>query len=288
MSRFRPGGPVGRLALALACLAAPMGANAVISCSVSATSVTASFNNAFGSVSINSGAWTISCTRALSDPNTFSWQLGANNGLQPSGGSQNRAISGANTINYDVYRAETGTQWRDTATTRFTGTVTFAGGALNAQQIGTFWVRVPTGAGQNPPAGTYTDTVTVTLRDSVGTSIGTTTFNVSIDVRAACEITNAPGDLSFSYVAFQAAAVPASTTYAVRCTNGSPYSMALDASSSTLLGLTYTLSLSATNVTGTGNSQTFTINGSIAGGQAGTCATASCSGTQTRTLTITY
>jgi hypothetical protein len=64
--------------------------------------------------------------------------------------------------------------------------------------------------------------------------------------------------------------------------------MALDATSSTLLGLNYTLSLSQTNATGTGLSQTFTINGSIAGGQSGTCATASCSGTETRTLTITY
>jgi hypothetical protein len=34
--------------------------------------------------------------------------------------------------------------------------------------------------------------------------------------------------------------------------------------------------------------QTFSINGSIAAGQAGTCATGSCSGSDTRTLTITY
>ena len=34
--------------------------------------------------------------------------------------------------------------------------------------------------------------------------------------------------------------------------------------------------------------QTFSISGNIAGGQAGTCATGSCSGSATRTLTITY
>jgi hypothetical protein len=34
--------------------------------------------------------------------------------------------------------------------------------------------------------------------------------------------------------------------------------------------------------------QTFSINGNIAGGQAGTCATGTCSGSATRTLTITY
>jgi spore coat protein U-like protein len=284
MSASRPGNLLGRVVVALACLAAPVAANAVISCSVSVTSVMTSFNNAFGT-SVTAGAWTISCTRALSDPSTFSWQLGADNGLHRNG-NQNRAISGVNLINYDVYRTEGGSQWRDTAATRFTGTITFVGGSTNAQQIGSFWVRVPTG--QNPPAGVYTDMVTVTLRDSVGTSIGTTTFNVSIDVRAACEITNAPGDLNFTYTSFQVAAVAASTTYAIRCTNGHAYSMALDTNSSTLLGLNYTLSLSATNATGNGNSQTFTINGSIAGGQAGTCATGSCSGTETRTLTISY
>ena len=62
----------------------------------------------------------------------------------------------------------------------------------------------------------------------------------------------------------------------------------LDLTSGTLLGLNYTLSLPVASGTGNGLQQTYTVNGSIAGGQAGTCATANCGGYQTRTLTVTY
>jgi hypothetical protein len=34
--------------------------------------------------------------------------------------------------------------------------------------------------------------------------------------------------------------------------------------------------------------QTYSINGSMAAGQAGKCATATCSGSQARTLTVSY
>lgn len=69
-----------------------------------------------------------------------------------------------------------------------------------------------------------------------------------------------------TYVAM-GAAVNASTTFAVTCT---------------------TVALGATNANGSGVAQTYTINGAIPAGQAGTCTGATCSGSQTRTLTITY
>ena len=47
-------------------------------------------------------------------------------------------------------------------------------------------------------------------------------------------------------------------------------------------------SLPVVSATGNGVVQTYTINGSIAGGQAGTCAASSCVGSQTRTLTMSY
>ena len=58
--------------------------------------------------------------------------------------------------------------------------------------------------------------------------------------------------------------------------------------SGSLLGLTYNLALSSAASVGTGLTQNFTINGTIAGGQAGTCASASCSGSQTRTLLLSW
>ena len=40
--------------------------------------------------------------------------------------------------------------------------------------------------------------------------------------------------------------------------------------------------------TGTGATQTYTINGTMAGGYGGTCATAACSASQTRTLALSW
>jgi spore coat protein U-like protein len=287
MSKFQV--LVAKLAAGLLCLA-PVAAGAAINCSItSVSSITEAYSNAFGVDSVTTGAYTIFCTRLSTDANTFAWQLGADNG-QNAAGAQNRAANGGNRINYETYRINgggfpNGNRWQDAAATRFTGTINF-GSSLNASTTGTFYLRTATG--QNPAAGVYTDLVTVTLRNSAGTSIGTTTFNVAITVAAACQITAPPGNLNFTYTSLQAAAASASTTFALRCTNGHAYSMALDSTSNSLLGLTYTLGLSSSNATGNGASQTFTINGSIAASQAGTCSTGTCTGTQTRTLTVTY
>lgn len=104
-----------------------------------------------------------------------------------------------------------------------------------------------------------------------------------------CQISVPPGNVNFSYTSFQVAAANASATYGVR-TTALPYTMSLDATSGTLLGLSYTLSIapSSSSGTGTGATQTYTINGTMAGGQGGTCATAACSASQTRTLTLSW
>jgi spore coat protein U-like protein len=286
MSQFRI---LAKVVAVLVCLA-PIAAGAAITCSItSVSSIAAGYNNTFGVDSVTTGAFTISCTRLSTDANTFAWQLGADNGLQPAG-AQNRAAGGGNRINYETYRIDgggfpNGNRWQDAAATRFTGTISF-GSSLSASTTGTFYLRIATG--QNPAAGTYTDTVTVTLRNSGGTALGTSSFTVAITVVAACQITSPPGDLTFTYTAGQIAPATASSTFAVRCTNGHAYTMAIDSTSNTLLGLNYTLALSQASASGNGASQTFTINGNIASKQYGTCSTATCSGTQTRTLTITY
>ena len=48
------------------------------------------------------------------------------------------------------------------------------------------------------------------------------------------------------------------------------------------------LTVSPASGTGTGATQTYTINGSIAAGQSGICASASCNASQTRTLTLSW
>ena len=266
-------------------------AHAAVTCSASVTSITKGYDpNATGDT-VATGSYTVSCTRLASDPNTFNWQLGADNGLQAGGGGQNRVQTGAaaNRYNYELYRLTpyvNSNRWQDGGATRFTGTINF-GAALIASQSGAFDLRLP-GPQAVDPAGIYTDIVTVTVRNGAGTMLSQTAFNVSIITIASCTLTSPPGNINLSYTSFQAAPAAASANFGVNCTTSMPYTMALDATSGTLVGLNYSLALSQSASTGTGAAQTFSINGGIAAGQAGTCATGSCSASDIRTLTITY
>lgn len=113
----------------------------------------------------------------------------------------------------------------------------------------------------------------------------TSNFDVTVALTSVCQISTAPGTVAFTYTAFGAAA-NASTSFGVRCTSNLGYTMALDTpASESVGGLTYSLALSATSGSGSGVAQTYNINGTMGGGQAGD---ATAGTTQTRTLTITY
>jgi spore coat protein U-like protein len=277
-----------RLAALLVAFAA-VPAFAAITCSVMVTSITTVYDPTVATENISTGSYTISCTRLASDASTLNWSLGADNGNHASG-AQNRVQLGTRTYNYEIYRLTpyiNANRWQDATATRFSGTINF-GGALIASASGSFDLRVP-GNQTVRPAGTYSDTVDVTLRNSTTlATLSTSSFNVSVITTDACQINVPPGAINFTYASFQAAVANASTSFGVRCTDALPYTMALDAFPGPLLGLTYSLVLSQTNATGNGVTQTYSINGSIAAGQAGTCATGTCSGSQTRTLTVTY
>ena len=260
-------------------------------CSVTVTSITTVYSPTVATDNITTGSYTVSCTRLVSDPATLNYSLGADNGVHAAG-AQDRVQQGAtaNRYNYEPYRLTpyvNANRWQDAAATRFNGSIAFGAG-LSGSDTKAFDLRVP-GSQAVRPAGTYTDTVAVTLRNLAGlATLASGAFNVTVITTNSCQIETAPGNLSFSYTSFQAGIVTASTTFGARCTTGLPYTMALDVTAGTLLGLNYMLSLSAAGGTGNGLEQTYTINGSIAAGQAGTCASASCAGSQTRTLTITY
>lgn len=262
---------------------------AVVSCSASVTSIVKGYDpNASGNTVV-SGSYTVSCTRAAGDANTFTWSLGANNGQNPSGAT-NRVTLGMRTYLYELYRLSpytSGDRWQDTSATRFTGTVSF-GTQLSGSSSGSFDL-VLAGPQTVRPAGTYTDLVTVTVRNA-GTAalMSQSTFSVSIITIASCTLATPPGSIDFAYTSFQVTAATASTNFDVNCTTGIPYTLSLDATSGTLLGLPYTLSLSQSSSTGTGAAQTFSISGSITGGLSGTCASGTCSASDVRTLTISY
>lgn len=136
----------------------------------------------------------------------------------------------------------------------------------------------------------------------------TATFPVNITLTSACAVTTAPGAMNFTYTSMQTAAATATTSVGITCTNTLPYSVSLGNTTlgiagngylvtDAATGLQYSLTLNGvgndlTGQTGNGAVQTVAIGGSMAGGQAGTCATASCQNTGstnlTQTLTITY
>lgn len=123
----------------------------------------------------------------------------------------------------------------------------------------------------------------------------TGTFNTNITLTSGCSINGAISDISLTYTSFQGAASTGTTSFNVRCTNTLPItSVALDSTSITddAVNLAYTLGLTGVPTTGNGTNQAVTVTATVASGQSGTCASASCNNStatnKTRTVTITY
>lgn len=134
----------------------------------------------------------------------------------------------------------------------------------------------------------------ITAPVQAATSTGT--FDVTINLTSACKYTKT-ADVAFTYTSFQVGAATATPGgFTLQCTNTLPYTLALDATTVTdaALNLGYTVALSAASATGNGLAQTYSVTGTMAAGQAGTCATAggvcdnTASANKTRTLTISY
>ena len=143
------------------------------------------------------------------------------------------------------------------------------------------------------------------LHAQAATATGPSTFDVTINLTSKCEIQTVP-TAAFTYTSFSATAVtmPASS-FNVRCTNNLPIASILldNGAGGAATGLTqgytdaatnlaYSLTLGSVPTAGTGIAQTVSLTGTMAAGQAGTCATASCtntsSGNKTRTITLSY
>lgn len=269
-------------------MAAAAPVSAAITCNISSPGFSDAYVPSNPGTSITQSSFTVTCQRnAGGDPTTVNYTVAANNGIH-NAGAQNRGQLGAtaNRINYETYADSTCTTlWASGGANRIAGTIVGLAGFIPQSQVVSYWGCIP--AGQlGLPAGTYTDTVTMTLRYG-GASNPTATFPVSIFTPSTCTISTAPGAVAFTYIAF-GAVQNASTTFSANCTNLLPYTMALDATVGVVAGLQYTLALSAAGATGTGLAQPYTINGSMPAGQAGTCGGTSCVASQIRTLTITY
>jgi spore coat protein U-like protein len=278
---------IARIVLAAALALFACGARAAITCTVSSTGWATAYVPANPGTNITQSQVTVTCRRnAGGDAATQAYTIAVNNGIHATG-AQNRVQLGAtaNRLNYENYQNGTCTTlWGPNAANRIAGTITGMVGFTPVSQVVSYWGCVP--AGQAGPAGSYTDTETMTLR--YGASTATGTFPVTVTTPASCTFSTAPGTMTFNYTAF-GGVLNVTTPFALTCTTLLPYTMSLDSSVNVLVGLRYTLSIApVTSSTGTGAAQNYSINGVMDAVQAGACGSGTCNGTQTRTLMITY
>lgn len=111
------------------------------------------FGNVAGSINSaidGTSNFSMTCTHRTS------WNIGLNNGSNANGTTR-RMRQGTQYVNYELYRDSARTsRWGSTI-----GTDTTNGTGTGSTQSLTIYGRVP--AGQTPPAGSYNDTVTVTI-----------------------------------------------------------------------------------------------------------------------------
>ena len=280
-------------------------AQAAITCStVTATSV----NGVYASASAlnRTGSVTVTCTRLATDATTQLIYISMNQGEPPNGRNMTRQ-TGTTLLAYRVYRNADLTGSWSTGGGRAPG-ITNAGGLQVTFDFGSTTTTVKSvtypyyfniAAGIVRAAGIYDDEavgVTVRLSSSTGTVQSTTLFAVNASIVAECRFSTSPTALAMTYTAFAASAVSAYSPFAISCTESTTYGVSLGAASDVLLGLKYDLLLVAAasdtplaaSLTGSGFAQSYRVKGTIAAGQAGSCATGTCTGSAPRTITITY
>lgn len=131
------------------------------SCTINAATLDFGSNPGTNLVASNvDGSTTVSVTCTSGSP----YSIGMDNGTNVSG-SQRRMKSGANLLNYNLYVDSGRTNAWTTAASNSTCTSAnscFLGTGNGSAQSVSIYGRVPS-VGTAPPAGTYTDTVTMTI-----------------------------------------------------------------------------------------------------------------------------
>jgi spore coat protein U-like protein len=276
-----------RLFAVVAMLCASVAAHAVITCNVTSSGFNTAYDAARSTNTFVQTSFTISCGRVNGDPSSVDYSVTVNQ--NPKGA----LFIYANKNNYLIYGtykdANCAVPWDSQKKNSFAGTLAL--GATGGTLTQTYWGCV-TPLQTTAPAGTYIDQqVQMTLE--YGPNLKTTTsgiFDVNIATPAICSISSPPGTVDFgTYEAFGIGKT-ASTSFGVTCTNYLPYTIAVDPTSGVIAGLNYTVTPRISSNTGIGVEQApLLIDGAMAGGQAGDCATASCSPLPNpHTLTVTY
>jgi hypothetical protein len=244
------------------------------------------------------GTLTLNCTRATGDPGKHDIWIGMN---QPAAGGTATLDTGGSTLTYTVAHGGYASGiWTSTGAVAPTSTTNGAvidridfgrgGKVTTISEVYTFYFRVA--QFQFKPVGVYVATLPITVRNdtATGSVLATTSLDIVISIPRSCRFSSPPTPIEVNYPAFSASAVPGQSTFALTCTQGTTYTIALDAARSVIpiVELTYSLALSAAASTGTGESQGYVVDVSVDAGQAGKCNGSVCTGTDPRTITITY
>ena len=286
-----------RWTIVAAALCAALPAYSAISCSISSNpaEVKLIYNYFSGNAT---GTVNIACTRDPRDERRPWMWIGMD---QTTAGRTATLDTGGSTLNYEIFHSTgaAGT-WTGAGTGVDPGSTTNGpilerldfggGGSTSLTDSFTFYVNVPWL--QFSPAGVYVDSVPITMRlnNAAGPVVSTGTLPVYISIPRACRFSTPPTPVSINYQAFATAPATGTSNFAITCTQGTNYTLSLDQASGVVpnVELFYTLSLTTTSATGAAVAQPYTVEISVPPGQAGRCNTSTCTGTDTRTLTVTY
>jgi hypothetical protein len=255
-------------------------ANAAVTCGMSVTNVYVIYNPYGWMDTQATGSVTLTCTRTEGEPYIDYW-------VDIDVPSQRLTRQNGNeTLTYEILDNDYG-RW-NAMYNGTSGRINFTGQSAVASASRQYVLRIPR-SNWGKPAGLYSTSILLTQRFSrTGPVISVATIDPVVSILTECRVSRSPTPLTLHYPSFSVTAVTGRTSFDVSCTMSTPYTMSLDATSGTLLGLDYSLALNAGSGTGNALPQTYSVTATIPANQSGKCATGICSATQPRTITITY
>ena len=270
-------------------------AHAAVSCTIAATSLTGIAFNPASALQLT-GTVSGNCTLTggnANNVNTFYIGIGQ-------GGRTPRSMlqTAPNVVIYEINKSAGAGVWNEAAGTAVPTTAggvifTLTGNRGTPQPYSyTFFLNIP--AQPTAPVGAYTDLLTATIR--VGTTVAGTnpvsaTINLAATIAPDCRFSTNPSALNLNYTSFATTAATGTSNFSLNCTAGTSYSQAVAPATGTALGVNYSLALSATTgLIGNAAAQNYTVTGTAALGQSGTCATSGvlCSAANPHVITVTY
>jgi spore coat protein U-like protein len=195
----------------------------ITSCSIGSAVITFSSYDTVAKAQVDAiGSIMVTCTGRGSNHNFVVNATGGNNNSCTSRSMKRTA--GTATLNYQVYRNSTRTnEWCDsTKALTFSFTFDWRG----STETVTIPVYGRIAATQNPSAaGPYTDTLSISVRESGGSTYATGTFLVNGSVLGTCSISTT----NLAFGTYTAAVLDGSATVTVNCTNTTTYAVSLSA-----------------------------------------------------------